>query len=141
MRIVGLVILLALLALAMGDLTLFVDIPSLIFVPGFTIGALIFARAGIPNMFGAAFAAEATCDQLKAAARGWGQARTYSVASGFIGTLMGFVIIGQNFDDIGALGPGLALGIMTVFYGLVLGYGICLPMQSRLEDRARELQG
>ena len=141
MRIVGLVILFALLALAMGDLTSFIDIPSLILVPGFTIGALIFARAGIPNMFSAAFAAEATSDQLQAAARGWGQARTYFVASGFIGTMIGFVIILKNLDDIGAIGPGLALAIITVFYGLVLGYGICLPMQSRLEDRARELQG
>ena len=141
MRIIGLVILLALLAVAMGDLTMFIDIPSALIVLGFTIGALIFARAGIPNMFGAAFDAGATAEQLQAAARGWTQARTYSVASGIIGTMVGFVIVLKNLDDIGAIGPGLAIAIITVFYGLVLGYGICLPMQSRLEDRARELQG
>lgn len=141
MRIIGLVILLALLAVAMGDLTVFIDIPSALITLGFTIGALIFARAGIPNMFGAAFAAEATGEQLQAAARGWDQARRYAVASGYIGALIGAVIMLKNPDDIGAIGPGAAITILTILYGLVLGYGICLPMQSRLEDRTRESQG
>lgn len=138
MRIVGLVLILALNAVAMGDLTVFIDIPSLIIVLGFPIGALIFARAGIPSMFGAAFDADASRVQLEAAARGWAQARTYAVVSGLIGTVIGFVIILKNLDDLSAVGPGAALGILTVLYGLILGYGICLPMQARLEDRARE---
>ena len=141
MRIIGLVLLLALLALAMGDLTVFIDIPSLLIDLGFTIGALIFARAGIFTMFSAAFAASATGEQLQAAARGWDQARRYALAAGFVGTLIGGVIMLKNIDEPSAIGPGLAIAILTMLYGLVLGYGVCLPMQSRLEDRARMLQG
>ena len=138
MRIIGLVLLIAIVIIAMGDPSLFVDIPSFIIVLGFPIGALIFAGASIPNMFSASFSAEATREQLERAARDWGQACTYAVASGVIGTFIGGIILLANLDDIGAIGPGAALGILTILHGLILGYGVCTPMQKRLEDRARE---
>jgi flagellar motor component MotA len=142
MRIIGLLIVVVLMGLAMGnEVSIFIDIPSALIVLGFTLGALIFARAGIPNMFAASFSAEATKEQLQAAARGWAQARTYLVASGFIGVLIGGVIMLKNMDDPAAIGPGAAIAIITIFYGLLLAYGLCLPMQARLEDRAREKQG
>jgi hypothetical protein len=138
MRIIGLVLLITITLIAMGDPRLFVDIPSFILVLGFPIAALLFAGAGIGNMFGASFSADATREQLERAARDWGQACTYAVVSGVIGTFIGGIIILANLDDIGAIGPGAALGILTILHGLILGYGVCLPMQKRLEDRARE---
>lgn len=140
MRIIGLVILIVFLAIAMGDLTPFFDIPSVLIIFGFTIGALIFSGTGIPNMFSASFSADARRENLKAAARGWGQAKKYAVASGVIGTMIGWVIMLKNLDDMAAVGPGMAIAILTILYGLVLGYGICLPMQMRLEDRAAQAQ-
>ncbi len=139
MRILGLIIIIALLALGMGSITPFIDLPSALVVLGFTIGALIFSGAGIANMFSISFAANADAKHLAAAARGWAQARSYSIASGFIGTLLGFVIMLKNIDDLAAIGPGLAICILTMLYGLIIAYGICLPVQSNLEDRVRDL--
>jgi flagellar motor component MotA len=138
MRIIGLVITLAMLALAMGDLAVFIDTASALIVFGITIGGLIFAKAGILNMFSASFAADASRENLQAAARGWAQAKIYANASGVIGTMTGFVIMLQNIDDMAAIGSGLAIAILTILYGLILAYGICLPMQMRLEDRAAQ---
>jgi flagellar motor component MotA len=138
MRVIGLIITLTLIAVGMGDLTAFIDIPSALIVFGLTIGGLIFAKAGIPNMFSASFAADATRENLQAAARGWAQAKSYANASGVIGTMIGWVIMLKNLDDIGAIGPGMAIAILTILYGLVVAYGICLPMQMRLEDRAAQ---
>ena len=138
MRVIGLVLLLAFLAIAAGDLLPFFDIPSVLIIFGFTIGALIFAGVGIPNMFSASFSADATRENLQTAARGWAQAKSYAVASGIIGTMMGWIIMLKNLDDMAAVGPGMAISILTILYGLVLGYGICLPMQMRLEDRAAQ---
>ena len=138
MRIIGLVITLALILLAMGDVTTFIDIPSALFVIGLTVGGLIFSGAGIPNMFSASFSVDATNEELLAAARAWAQARSYLLASGFLDTLIGAVIMLKNMDDPAAIGPEVALALLTVLYGLVLCYGVCLPQQSRLEDRARD---
>ena len=66
MRIIGLVITLALILLAMGDVTTFIDIPSALFVIGLTVGGLIFSGAGIPNMFSASFSVDATNEELLA---------------------------------------------------------------------------
>ena len=139
MRLVGLALLIALLLLATGEyIHAFVDVASAIIVLAFLGGALLFARAPVATMFRASFAAAATPEQLGAGARGWAQARTYCVAGGIIGTLIGAIIMLINLDDIQAIGPGLAMGLLTILYGLILGYGVCLPMQMRLEDRARE---
>lgn len=53
-----------------------------------------------------------------------------------MGTVVGAVIIGENFDDISTLGPGIAICILTLLYGLVVGYGFCLPCQYYVESRA-----
>ena len=144
MRIIGLAIALGLIIVAAGDVSAFVDIPSALIVVGLPLGCLIFSRAGIANMFGASFAADATREGLESAAGGWAQAKTYFIGAGFIGTLIGFAIMGKNIDvksvdDISGIGPGFALAVLTMLYGLIAAYGICLPMQKRLEDRAREL--
>jgi len=101
MRIIGLIITLGLIAVGMGDLTAFIDIASALIVFGLTIGGLIFAKAGIPNMFSASFAADASRENLQAAARGWAQAKSYANASGVIGTMIGWVIMLKNLDDLG----------------------------------------
>ena len=40
-----------------------------------------------------------------------------AVISGWLGTLHGYVIIAGNISDISALGPAIAVAIITVVYG------------------------
>ena len=135
MRIIGLIITFVLIVVAMGDVSAFIDVPSLLIVVGGTLGMLIFGRSGIPNMISAAFSGDATNEELTAAAKGWRMARSYTLVSGVIGTFIGGVIMLKNMDDPAALGPGTALAILTILYSLLLSYGVYLPLQSRLEDR------
>ena len=67
--------------------------------------------------------------------------RWYLVAAGFMGTLVGGVILLANLDDPAAIGPGAALSILTLFYAVFLAFFIALPLQSRLEERMEEQGG
>ena len=137
LRIIGLIIFITSIMVGIGsNIQTFIDPPSLLIILGGTIGMLLLGGSSIGNMFSAVFSSDATPDQLNAAARGWGLARRYSVASGIIGTVIGAVIMLKYFDDMAALGPGAAICILTILYSVILGYGIYLPLQSRLEDRA-----
>ena len=40
-----------------------------------------------------------------------------------------------NLVDPDALGPGMAVSMLTVFYGLLLCYGVCMPCASILRGR------
>lgn len=57
----------------------------------------------------------------------------YSPAFGMIGTLMGLVMMLVNLSDRSAVGPYLAVAILTTFYGAVLCYLVFTPMGTRLD--------
>jgi len=99
---------------------------------------LLLAGVSIPNRFKAIFSGQATPQELLAAARGWAQARIYAVAAGILGTFIGAVLMLQQMDEMDQLAPAVAVSLLTSIYGVIMGYGIFLPLQHRLEDRARE---
>lgn len=66
--------------------------------------------------------------------------KTYTLAFGIIPVLIGFILILANLDDPSALGPGIALALISLLYGTVLAYLICLPFQTKLECRLEALQ-
>ena len=137
MRIAGVFFLVVGMMMGIGaNLPHFVDPLSLIMTLTFVLGVLLMSGYRVGSMFASVFSTPGAPDELAAAARGWALARRASVAAGLIGTLIGAVIILNNLNDIAAIGPGSAIGIMTVIYGLVIGYGFCLPCQKYLEARA-----
>lgn len=137
MRIAGIVIVILGIMVGIGsNLPYFIDPPSLIIIGTFVLGVLWTGGVSIPSMFRALLSSSATPEEAAVAARGWALARRASVAAGYIGTLVGAVIILRNVDDIGSVGPGVAICIMTLFYAILLGYGFCLPCQHHLESRA-----
>ena len=138
MRIIGLIAIFTLILLAMGDVTIFIDIPCVLIVLGGTIAMLLWAGASIRFMFKAVFSRNATLEELQAAIKGWRLARVFTIAAGIMGTLIGYVLMLKNMDDPAAIGPGMALALLTTFYGIVLSFAICLPLQARLQERAEE---
>ncbi len=56
-------------------------------------------------------------------------------AFGMLGTLVGLVQMLQNLNDPSSLGPGMAVAIITSFYGSFIANVIALPMGKKLAAR------
>jgi chemotaxis protein MotA len=59
-------------------------------------------------------------------------------AMGMIGTLIGLVAMLSNMDDPKAIGPAMAVALLTTLYGAFLANVIAIPIQSKLENRRDE---
>lgn len=62
----------------------------------------------------------------------------YAPAFGMIGTLVGLVIMLKNMDDPSAIGPGMAVALLTTLYGSMIANAIALPIAERLGIRSGE---
>ena len=59
-------------------------------------------------------------------------------AMGMIGTLIGLVAMLSNMDDPKAIGPAMAVALLTTLYGAFFANVICLPIAFKLSVRAGE---
>lgn len=60
------------------------------------------------------------------------QAGRFAPAFGMIGTLMGLIMMLGNLDDASALGPGMAVALITTLYGAVISNVLFLPAAEKL---------
>jgi chemotaxis protein MotA len=61
-------------------------------------------------------------------------------AFGMLGTLIGLIQMLGNLDDPSALGPGMAVALVTTFYGSVLANMISIPISKKLvQNSSREI--
>jgi chemotaxis protein MotA len=56
-------------------------------------------------------------------------------AFGMIGTLIGLIQMLANLDDPSALGPGMAVALITTFYGSLMANFVLIPIAGKLEKR------
>ncbi len=63
---------------------------------------------------------------------------TFAPAMGMIGTLIGLVQMLQSMSDPNAIGPAMAVAIITTFYGAILANMLFLPMSGKLKNRSAE---
>jgi chemotaxis protein MotA len=59
-------------------------------------------------------------------------------AMGMIGTLIGLVAMLANMSDPKAIGPAMAVALLTTLYGAVLANGFCEPMADKLSLKAAD---
>ncbi|ART83229.1 flagellar motor protein PomA [Oceanisphaera profunda] len=59
-------------------------------------------------------------------------------AMGMIGTLIGLVAMLANMDDPKAIGPAMAIALLTTLYGAMLANMLALPIADKLELRSEE---
>ena len=59
-------------------------------------------------------------------------------AMGMIGTLIGLVQMLSNMDDPKAIGPAMAVALLTTLYGAVIANAIALPLADKLKKIAQE---
>lgn len=133
MRIIGLIVLIVTTLVVIGsNLAKFADVPSLIMVLGFPVAVVLMARVSSGAMFRDALSSQAGPEDVAEAIRGWELARRAAVAGGYLGTLIGAVIILMYIEPETPPGQylkGSAVGILTLVYGLFVGYGLCLPCE------------
>ncbi len=70
-------------------------------------------------------------ERFRAAERVLASLGDYAPAMGMIGTVIGLIQLLANMRDFEKLGPGMAIALLTTFYGLVLANLLYLPL-SRL---------
>jgi chemotaxis protein MotA len=59
-------------------------------------------------------------------------------AMGMIGTLIGLVQMMANMDDPKALGPAMAVALLTTLYGAVIANAIAIPIADKLSLRSKQ---
>ena len=59
-------------------------------------------------------------------------------AMGMIGTLIGLVQMMSNMDDPKALGPAMAVALLTTLYGAIIANTLALPIADKLELRSKQ---
>ena len=59
-------------------------------------------------------------------------------AFGMIGTLIGLVIMLQNLQDTSAIGPAMAVALITTFYGALLANLVFIPFAGKLKARSQQ---
>lgn len=59
-------------------------------------------------------------------------------AMGMLGTLIGLVAMLQNLSDPAAIGPGMAVALLTTFYGAYIANILANPCKKKLEYRSNE---
>lgn len=57
---------------------------------------------------------------------------------GMIGTLIGLVSMLQNLSDPSAIGPSMAVALLTTFYGAIIAFVVCGPIAAKLASRTTE---
>ncbi|WLD14261.1 motility protein A [Planctellipticum variicoloris] len=62
----------------------------------------------------------------------------YAPAFGMIGTLIGLIIMLGNMSNPDAIGPGMAVALLTTLYGAYIANAFCLPVADKLAFYSRK---
>lgn len=62
----------------------------------------------------------------------------FAPALGMIGTLIGLVQMLQTLDDPSKIGGGMAVALLTTFYGALIANLLFLPMATKLKERSTQ---
>ena len=153
--IVGFLSAFVLVLLAMGDMgdpTVFINMPSMLFVVGGTVALTLFSfplqnvissfryfgYTLIPPKPGAD--QSKVIGELEIGIVMFTKIKSYAQATGWVGSLNGLVLILTSIDDPAAIGPSASVALLTVFYGTLIAYWICLPISTKLQFRLDELK-
>lgn len=61
---------------------------------------------------------------------------TFAPAFGMIGTLIGLIAMLQSLDDPSNIGAGMAVALITTFYGSLIANLLFLPLAGKLQNRS-----
>lgn len=68
----------------------------------------------------------------------WDGVGAYAPAMGLIGTLIGLVQMLQKMDDPTAIGPAMAVALLTTFYGAILANLVGIPLANKMKAHSQK---
>jgi len=126
-------------ALAMETPLVFVNVPSLVIVLGLTFFALLASGSKIVSLLSLLTRKDVLPDELHDASYTVFMAGRYSMSAGVVGVLIGLVLMLGSMDDPAAIGPSMAICLLTALYGVILKYFIYAPILHRIDTQISEL--
>jgi flagellar motor component MotA len=140
-RLIGLNILVVMVGGTMmlgGKIGIYIDIPSIVLIVGALLGGslLCFSLEQLADAFKAvvqgpdAERVPAWQQQVRAAV--FGRLYLLSWGSGLVGTLIGVIAMLSDLSDPASIGSGIAVALLTAFYGAMLAELVFGPMQQTL---------
>jgi hypothetical protein len=114
---------LAVIAAVMGGPATFIDVPSLLIVFA---GTALFTLAHVPfreiveAVHCALGSAQSGSEESEKARLTFAIMRSYALAMGVLGFFIGLILMLKNMDDPAAIGPGMALSLLSVLYAVGL---------------------
>lgn len=98
-------------------------------------GILLVVDGTDPELVRGIMETEMVCidDRHKALAGFWDTLGAMGPAWGMIGTLVGLVDMLYHMDDASAIGPAMAVALITTLYGSLLANWICAPTGNKLK--------
>ena len=121
-----------------GDLSQFLNLPSALIVLGVGFGAVVFGHglSSLELLFQATFS-EVMEGQgsIETAAEAAETAAKSFACAGWLGTLVGCVQMLARLDDPAAIGPAVAVALLTALYGHAASALVWMPTERRLRAR------
>ena len=138
--------------LAMEDPMVFFNVPSVLIVVGCTFALMLFSfplqntlsafryfsYTVIPPKPGADNSK--VIGELEIGIVYFEKMKSYAQATGWLGFQIGLILIVANLDEPAAIGPSVAVGLLTVLYGTIIAFLYCMPISTKLQCRLNELK-
>jgi len=138
MFFLGIILMLAAIVAAIGgSVALFISPVSIILTCGISLFLILgtYSGKGIKLLFRLFFTLNVEEADLKLGLKVYKDTKLYLIVAGWIGVIIGAILMLANLDDPDAIGPGAAMCLITVFYGYILAYFFCHPVIRRLEEK------
>ena len=120
-----------------GGVAQFLDSPSgfIVIVP--TVGTLLVAYRGSFLLSFSAIWKNVDTETLETAIAFWKTVRTCAIGYGCLGFMIGLISMLGSLDDVSSIGPKIAIGLISVMYGLNVSYLLAAPLICLLETKKR----
>ena len=119
-----------------GGIGQFIDIPSAFITIVPTIGALLVGFKGyFISSITSVWKKDVDNLTLVKGVEFWKASKRYAIAFSFLGLMIGMIAMLGSLDDMGSIGPKLAVALITILYGFIWGYIISDPIACSLETK------
>lgn len=101
-------------------------------------GVLLIVDGTDPELVRSILETELNCIEARHASKigFWDSLAAMGPAWGMIGTLIGLVNMLKKMDDAKAIGPNMAVALITTFYGSMIANWICIPVSTKLKAKS-----
>ncbi len=100
-------------------------------------GVLLIVDGTDPELVRSILETELNCIEARHASKitFWDSLGAMGPAWGMIGTLIGLINMLKKMDDAKAIGPNMAVALVTTFYGSMIANWICIPVSTKLKAK------